>query len=375
MNSCIGLLKELVAIPSINPMGKAPASGNYGENDIAYFVADTMKGSGIDVELYDVSPNRPNVVGFIDGHADRTLMLEAHLDTVFADGMTIDPFMPTIANGKLYGRGSCDTKGSLAAFLHAVCSLANEGKKPTYNIILAAVADEEFGFTGAEALLARGLKADGAIVGEPTELHIVRAHKGVLRWKLRTTGIAAHSAYPFRGRSAVYAMARVIMRLEEYAGMLEGQKPHPLLGTPTMNVGTIVGGEVVNAVPDKCVIEIDRRMLPGETDADVLRLVREALAGLGDWEFEPPYLSVAGMEVGEQAEIVSILSQAVKHYCGDVIVESAHYATDAGHYNRAGIPSIVFGPGNIAQAHTAGEYIELAQLEQAAMIVTRMLTI
>ncbi len=374
MKSCVDILKELVAIPSINPMGKVEASGNFCEKDIASFVAGTMKRCGIDLEQYDVSPNRPNVVGFIDAGAKETLMLEAHLDTVFVEGMTIDPFGATIDQGRLYGRGSCDTKGSLAAFMHAVCSMTTAGKKPKYNIILAAVADEEFGFTGAEALVARGLAADMAIVGEPTQLRIVRAHKGVLRWKLRTAGLAAHSAFPSRGRNAIYAMAHVITRLEEHARWLQTQAPHPLLGAPTLNVGTIEGGQVVNVVPDGCVIEIDRRMMPGESAADALRLAADALSGMPDWKFDPPYLSAAGMEVSEHAPIVTLLSDAVTKIIGGVVVESAPYGTDAGQYNRAGIPSVVFGPGNIAQAHTTGEFIDILQLEQAAAIITALLT-
>ncbi len=373
MKSCVDLLKELVAIPSINPMGKVEASGNFCERDIAAFVAGTMKSCGMDVEQYDVSPNRPNVVGFVDAGAKETLMLEAHLDTVFVDGMTVEPFSAKIEHGRLYGRGACDTKGSLAAFMHAVCSMTTTGKKPKYNIILAAVADEEFGFTGAEALVARWLAADMAIVGEPTQLRIVRAHKGVLRWKLRTSGLAAHSAYPSRGRNAIYTMAQVVARLEEHARWLEDQAPHQLLGTPTLNVGTVEGGQVVNIVPDRCVIEIDRRMMPGESAADALRLAADALAGVTDWEFDQPYLSAAGMEVPEHAPIVTLLSDSVKSILGNVFVESAPYGTDAGQYNRAGIPSVVFGPGNIAQAHTAEEFIEIAQLEQASAIITRLL--
>lgn len=374
MRSSVDLLKEFVAIPSINPMGRVKAEGRFCEKELAAFVADTMRRSSIDVEMYDVTPDRPNVVGFIDMKAKQTLMLEAHLDTVFVEGMTVDPFGATIENGRLYGRGSCDTKGSLAAFMHAACSMLDGGKKPKYNIIIAAVADEEFGFTGAEALVARGLKCDFAIVGEPTELHIVRAHKGVLRWKVNTTGLASHSAYPSRGRNAIYAMAHVVAQLQEHAHWLQSLPPHPLLGSPSLNVGTIEGGQVVNIVPDRCTIEVDRRMMPGETPADALRLVKEALADLPDWEFEPPYLSAAGMEVGEHAPIVTMLSDAVTGVMGSVVVESAHYGTDAGQYNRAGVPSVVFGPGNIAQAHTAGEFIDIAQLEQASAIITRLIT-
>lgn len=372
--NALDLLKEMVAIPSMNPMGRFAAEPPYCEKEMAAFTADAMRKAGLDVEVYDVEPNRPNVVGWFDAHAERTVMLEAHMDTVHADGMEVDPFSAKVENGRLYGRGACDTKGSLAAFISAVSIAARKNAALPFNIIVAAAADEEAGFTGAQALIARGLKADMAVVGEPTQLHIVRAHKGVIRWKLATSGRAAHSAYPSRGRNAIYSMARILARLEDHADALSRMAPHPLLGVPSLSVGTIAGGQVVNIVPDRCTIEIDRRTLPGETEAQVLSMAREALAGLGDWTFEPPFLSVEGIDVPEDAPIVRRLSSAIEEVTGSAVVEAAHYATDAGHYNLAGIPSIVFGPGDIAQAHTSGEYLEIDQLERAVEIITRFLT-
>ena len=372
LSETIRLLSDLVAIPSMNPMGRDRTGQEYREERIAAYVADTLRSRGLDVEMSEVAPGRPNVTAFLDAHRDRTLLLEAHLDTVHAEAMEIAPFDPVVREGKLFGRGACDTKASLAVFIRAICEWA--GKKPRYNILLAAVADEEYRFTGAKHLAAGGLRADFGIAGEPTLLQIVRAHKGVTRWKIVTEGKAAHSAYPERGSNAIYRMGRVLERLETYAGGLGRLSPHPLLGTPTLSVGVIEGGQAVNIVPDRCVIEIDRRTLPGETAAHVLGPVREALRGIDSCRLEEPHLSVEGMDVPESAEIVQILSDGIRAVTGASQVVAAQYATDAGIYNAAGVPTVVFGPGDIARAHTSNEFVELSQVEQAEAIIRAILT-
>jgi len=374
MDAVTKLLSDLVAIPSMNPMGRDRIGKEYCEQSIAEFVAEVMRKASIDAELQQISPGRPNVVGFVSAGAEETLMLEAHLDTVLADSMLIDPFDPVVRDGKLYGRGACDTKGSIAAFLQAVVNSLKVAKNMRYNVLLLFVSDEEYRFAGAQYAVRHGLKADIGIAGEPTQLRIVRAHKGVTRWKILTKGVAAHSAYPERGKNAIYAMAKVINRLQQYAEELRTAPPHQLLGTPSLSVGVIEGGQAVNVVPDHCWIEIDRRTLPGETTQSVLEPVHSLLNDFEGCEIRDPHLSVAGMEVAEHASIVEDLAQVVRSVCGDAIVETAHYATDAGIYNSVGVPTVVFGPGNIAQAHTEVEYLELQQLYQAVEIIERFLT-
>jgi len=371
----VRLLADLVAIPSVNPMGRGKSGPGYSENDVAAYVEAYLRRHGVETGMSDVLSGRPNVTGFIDAGAEKTLLLEAHTDTVQAESMTIPPFTPDLRDGRLYGRGACDTKGSLAAFLHGVCSLLEAGGRPRFNIIILAAADEEYQFTGARHAVAHGLKADFGIVGEPTRLRIVRAHKGVTRWRIVTRGVAAHSAYPERGENAIYAMGHVLGRLEEYGKALRGSAPHPLLGTPSLSAGVIEGGEAVNIVPDRCLVEVDRRTLPGESMDEVLGAVRRALEGVPGWEFDAPHLSVAGMEVGEESPPVRLLSGAIAGVCGLVQVEAAQYATDAGIYNGAGIPSVVFGPGDISRAHTAEEWIDLEDLRSAAAIVHRLISV
>lgn len=367
------LLADLIAIPSMNPMGRSRSGPEYAEGAIADFVASYLRGRSIDVELDEVAPGRPNVVGQIDVGAKDTLMLEAHLDTVHTDNMVIEPFTPKEVDGKVYGRGACDTKGSLAAFIRAVCSLLERGRKPKYNVVFVATADEEYRFTGAQKAVARGLKASFGIAGEPTQLRIVATHKGVTRWRITTRGIAAHSAYPERGDNAIYTMGDVLVRLDEYAESLSGETRHPTLGAASLSVGVIEGGQAVNIVPDRCWIEIDRRTLPGETTEEILRPVRCLLREVPNWSFDEPHLSVPGINVEPEATIMKLLTPAIVDILGEVQVESAHYATDAGIYNAAGIPTVVFGPGDIRQAHTSDEYIELKQVHQAVEIVTRIL--
>jgi acetylornithine deacetylase len=369
----VRLLADLVAIPSVNPMGRARSGNEYSEQSLAEFIAAFLKKHSVDSELQQVGPNRPNVIGYIDAKASQTLLLEAHLDTVHADGMTIDPFSPLIRDDKLFGRGSCDTKCSIAAFLQAVVNVVQSHRQLEYNTLLLFVSDEEYRFTGAMHAARNGLKADVGIAGEPTQLRVVRAHKGVTRWRIVTKGLAAHSAYPDRGKNAIYAMSKVIKKLEEYAAELPRKKGHPVLGRPTLSVGVIEGGQAVNIVPDRCWIEVDRRTLPGENIEVILDPVRDFLRNLPDWEFESPYLSVAGMEVAEDSHIVQILARSINDVLGSVRIEAAQYATDAGIYNGVGIPTVVFGPGDIAQAHTDAEFVELQQVRQAVNIIQRLL--
>jgi acetylornithine deacetylase/succinyl-diaminopimelate desuccinylase family protein len=374
MDPVVSLLSDLVAIPSMNPMGRGRTGPEYSEQALGEFVRAVLTKNSIDSELQPVFPGRPNVLGHVDVRASQTIMLEAHLDTAHADSMTIEPFTPVVRDGKLYGRGSCDTKGSMAAFLQAVIQALKTPGRLRYNVLLLFVSDEEYRFTGAQHAVKKGLKADFGIAGEPTQLKIVRSHKGVTRWKMVTKGIAAHSAYPERGKNAIYAMSKVINRLDTYAAELYSGPRHPLLGAPSLSVGVIEGGQAVNVVPDRCSIEVDRRTLPDESMQSVIDPIRALLRDLPDWEMKEPHLSVAGMEVSEHAPALEALARSIQAVKGDVATDGAQYATDAGIYNAVGIPTVVFGPGDIAQAHTESEFIDLGQLNQAVAIIERVLT-
>ena len=370
----IKLLSDLVAIPSVNPMGREPSPGERFEEELSRYLFDYLRKRGLDVRMEEVSPGRSNLLALVDVGAEETVLLEAHMDTVGVENMTIDPFTPLIREGRMYGRGSCDTKGSLAAFVSAVCSLIERNRTFLRNVLLAAVVDEEYGFTGAKHVVKSGLRADFGIAGEPTRLRTVRAHKGVIRWNITARGRAAHSAYPDRGHNAIYSMARLISRLEEYAGTLGEGAGHPLLGTPTISVGVVQGGDAVNIVPDLCRIQVDRRTVPGETRESILRPLQDMVSGMEGVILEEPFLDVPGMEVSGESPAVIHLEEAVRKVTGESATEAAHYATDAGIYSGAGIPTVVFGPGDIAQAHTDAEYLDLEEFHRAVRIIQALLS-
>ncbi len=373
MTDIVKLLEELIAIPSMNPMGSGRTGPEYSEGSVADFLASVLSRNGIDCETYEVMPGRKNLIGFVNAGAAKTLMLEAHLDTVPADNMEIEPFKPVLKNGRVYGRGSCDTKASLAVFFGTAANMSIRHRDLKYNLMLLGTCDEEYGFTGARAAVERGLKADFAIVGEPTQLRIVRAHKGVMRWKIKANGQAAHSAYPELGDNAIYTMAKALNRIEEYASRLRKGVPDEFLGAPSLSVGVISGGHTVNIVPDSCWIEVDRRVLPGESRDSVLDSIRSLLADMPNVVVEDPYLSLPAMSVDPGSEIVDVLSSAIREVRGEPISEGANYATDAGVFNDAKLPTVVFGPGDIKDAHTSTESVDLSQVESATRILERLL--
>jgi acetylornithine deacetylase len=303
--------------------------------------------------------------------------MEAHMDTASITGMSIPPFEPTVRDGLLYGRGSCDTKGGLAAMMHAMAWLKESSITPPCEVWLAAAVDEEYMFRGVVALC-DGLNADAAIVAEPTELRAIIASKGVLRWKLRTRGKAAHSSKPHLGISAISQMARVLIALEREAEALK-KRTHPLLGPATLNVGVIHGGVQVNFVPDRCEIEIDRRLLPGE-EADAVLAHHHALLEqlkaeypLLDTEAEPPVLADPALETDAHAQVSLTAQRVLKDLGLNSEPAGVPYGSDASKLSRHGVPSIIFGPGSIDRAHAAVEYVECDEVLLAVSFYSQFL--
>jgi acetylornithine deacetylase/succinyl-diaminopimelate desuccinylase-like protein len=412
------LLAELIALPSVNsafaPQDSVgprccaasddqqvvPTNAPHpfaGEQRVADFCAVTAARSGLEVEFQKVdfkrwgetpsSPNFQSGLERLSPHRNdlvrsnliarllprnkirRTILLAPHLDTVGADGTK---FIPQRRNGRLYGRGACDTKGSVAAMLSALCELAESKSRPLETeIIFAGLIDEEHAQAGSRALAKSKFKADLAIVGEPTKLHIVTAHKGSLWLELETRGKAAHGATPQFGKNAIHEMARILDLLEtDYAAQLR-QRKHPLLGTATANVGTISGGAQPNIVPDSCKITVDRRTLPGETDAGVQREIaaflraRKLSAKISSAKLAP----ALPMETNLELPLVQQFMKCV----GQTKPLGVHFFCDAAVLSAGGIPSVVFGPGDIAQAHTTDEWISLAELERGKDLILKFL--
>ena len=366
MSALVSRLADLVAINSVN----ASLPGGPGEQAMADYVAAAAGAMGADVELYEVEPGRPNLLARLDRGRPRTLMFECHLDTVGLAPMP-DALNPRVEGGRLYGRGSADPKGSLAAMLSVLESAAADPSFPV-NVWLAGSMDEEITMRGSRALAERRPAVDAVIVGEPTNLQPIVAHKGVLRWRVRTTGVAAHSATPERGRNAIFDMQTVIGAMRECIEPGLARSMHPRLGPATWSVGVIAGGEAVNVVPDACQIDCDRRLLPGEEPDAVLAEVDRALNRLlqADAELrverEAPYVHVPPMETAADEPVVRATVRALEQAGRDPTLAAVAYATDASMLaSIGGLPAVVLGPGDIAQAHTNNEWIELAELEAA----------
>ena len=365
------LLAELIALPSVNPAFLPPRHPLAGEKNAADFLAATAARAGLEVEFQKVLPGRANIIARLlpKDKIRQTILLAPHLDTVGAAGTQ---FIPQRKNGRLHGRGACDTKGSVAAMLAALCELANAKSRPLETeIVFAGLIDEEHAQAGSRALAASGFKADLAIVGEPTKLQVVTAHKGSLWLELATRGHAAHGATPHLGKNAVHEMTRIVDALEtDYAAQLK-QRKHKLLGAGTVNVGTISGGTQPNIVPDGCVISIDRRTLPGETEAGVRREITALLqakklsAKISSAKLAP----ALPLETDFKLPLVQTFLRAAKQKKS----LGADYFCDAAVLSAGGIPSVVFGPGDIAQAHTADEWISLAELERGKNLLMRFL--
>jgi acetylornithine deacetylase/succinyl-diaminopimelate desuccinylase-like protein len=358
------LLRELIALPSVNPAFLPAGHPHAGEQRVADFLAALTARTGLDVEFQAVFPGRANLVARLrpPGKIKHTVLLAPHLDTVnVADEKQ---FKPTRRAGRLYGRGACDTKGSVAAFVSAICELARgKDRPPATEIVFLGLVDEENGQAGSRAFAKNGFKADLAIVGEPTGCKAVTAHKGSVFVEITTHGQAAHGATPQFGRNAVHAMARVVEFLEtDYRKRLQRRR-HPLLGHGTVNVGSICGGTQPNIVPDRCGIGVDRRTLPGETERSVCREIA-ALLRAQKLDAQVSSARLAPCLPLETDAKLPLVRQFLRS-AGQSRPVGVHYFCDAAVLSAGGIPSVVFGPGDIAQAHTADEWVSSAQLEQA----------
>ncbi|MCH2212808.1 MAG: M20 family metallopeptidase [Fuerstiella sp.] len=384
------LLKELIAIPSVNPMGRDMSGPEFLEAGMTDYLEQWFTDLGADYQRIEIMPKRSNIVARYQGNPDRpTVMLDAHQDTVPVDGMTIPAFEPEERDGRIYGRGSCDVKGGMASMLTAFARVVRERPSGAGDIIMSCTCDEEQGMTGVRDLTARwtqtdhhpadwlARRPDSIIIAEPTSLDIVVAHRGVTRWKLRTTGKAAHSSKPSDGINAIYRMAEVVSRLEEYAVQLEREStPHVLCGSPTLSVGRIDGGISVNVVPDECTIEIDRRVIPGEDQSTVIAQVDAWLRKSLTFEYEmlPAWCMAGSLSDDRNGTLADSLLTHVEAVSGPCQKLGVAYGTNAAVTGPTGIPTVVFGPGSIEQAHTKDEWIDAAQLDQAAEILFRFLS-
>ena len=366
------LLETLVAIPSVNP-----GFGGDGEGRLGEFVAEWLSQRGMAVEVQEVFPGRNNIIARCAGESTGPAwLLDAHLDTVGVEGWAKgSPFEPSREGNRLYGRGSCDTKASLAVFMSVAAYFARNSSELGSPLVFAGTVDEEIGQTGAAALAELELDLLGAVVGEPTRLEIEHAHKGVLRFAVTTCGLAAHSSRPERGENAIMRMGRVLERFSVYEQELKNSPGDPSLGNPTVSVGIIGGGKGVNIVPDVCRIEVDRRMIPGETPEAILRRIESLLQECPTAEVEESsIMSRSGLATSTSHPICRALSSALERAGETPRFVSSPGMTNAGIYAKASLPAVVFGPGDIRMAHTVDEWVDIGYLPRAFEVLRQFLS-
>jgi acetylornithine deacetylase/succinyl-diaminopimelate desuccinylase family protein len=366
-------LVELIRVPSQNP--------DDGETRAAAYVAERCRELGLEVETPEAAPGRPNVVAWRRGRARRPVVaLNTHLDTVpTSDGWTVDPFGGEIRDGRIWGLGSGDAKGQIVAMLGAIEALVRSGAALRGDLVFTAVADEELGSIGARAVV-KGMTVDYAIIGEPTRLRVGNAHRGSHRPRILVRGRSAHSSTPRLGVNAIFKMAKVLAALEAYCDGLEAIV-HPLIGSPSGAVTLIGGGHKESAIPDRCEIVLDRRMVPGEDQDRVVADLEGLLAGL---RAEDPELQVAiasymptsgpPSETPRAARLVGLAVDAVGEVTGTPgVVYGAGFGCDMTHFRGLGAEAVILGPGDIERAHKADEYLELAELEAGRRVYLALL--
>jgi len=369
------LLAQMVSIDTVNPLVGGPADG---QEALASHLEKLARGWGLSTRRAAVEGNASSnlIVTCEPVPGGEWLLFESHLDTVSTAGMTVAPHGGKIEGGKLYGRGACDTKGSGAAMLWALREYARDARRPRNAALLFAV-DEEVRMTGAQAFAKKELKEfvpklRGVIVGEPTQLKPVVAHNGVIRWRTITRGRAVHSSVPSKGVSAISAMLRVVETLEsKYVPSVT--RSHPLTGSAAASVNVIRGGTAVNIIPAYCEIECDRRTVPGETEELVLR-ERDAALASHTVEHDSLYV-VPAMDDKLGRNFHKWISPVMTRHGCDATGRGAAYVTDASHYAAAGAPCIVWGPGDLAQAHTKDEWVALDQLNKASAVYLDLLRV
>jgi acetylornithine deacetylase/succinyl-diaminopimelate desuccinylase-like protein len=394
------LLKQLVRTESVNPAFTTDGSG--GEGPVTDFLQGLLEDLGVQWLRQTVLPGRDNLVAVLPGNPSDVMLWEVHQDTVGIAGMTIDPFGGEEREGRIWGRGACDIKGGMAAMLTAFARAKAVEDRQGPTIVLGMSINEECGFTGAAALSQlwsndesvvidpktvtgtltvdelRRLRPQRAIVAEPTLLDVVVAHRGVVRWKCHTRGLAAHSSQPERGCNAIYAIGEVARAFEDYhLEQLCQREPHSRCGKPTVCVSMIEGGSGVNTVPDHAVIDIDRRLIPGEAPEAAYehlttyvnqRVQREGI----QVEHEQPWIGSQGLSDENNqawAEQIATVSQGLDLPSQLIGVP---YGTDAPAIVADDIPTVVFGPGSIDQAHTKDEWLAIDQLEKATEVFFRL---
>jgi acetylornithine deacetylase/succinyl-diaminopimelate desuccinylase-like protein len=365
------ILAELVALPSVHPEADAGGTKS-GEAAMGAWTEAFLAKLGADVESREIAPGRPNVIALFEPsrRARRTVLFAPHLDTVGVRGMTVPPFRLSARGGRLFGRGSCDTKGPTAALFSALhhWSRSRGCRQTDVRWGVVATAGEEQGSLGAEFLCKRKLKADFAIALEPTDLKVVVAAKGVLRVRITAPGRAAHAAKPHRGINAIYRMMPLMDEIRGPIAARLAARVHPVLGRATVNLATISGGGELNVVPSSCTVGLDFRTHPGCTGQEIRAMLARAIAARcpkATMEIVRDRASFVANRENEWAKRVRGVSKGWA---------TADWFCDANIFNQFGIPAVAFGPGSIEQAHTKDEFIAERVLVEGTRAFARLLS-
>ena len=366
-------LSNMIRIPSVNTFGEL-STGLAAEADMADYFEQALRDLGLEVASHDVTEGRRNVWGVLKGAGNGpSILLAGHLDTVGVEGYEA-PFEPKIEDGKIFGRGSCDMKAGLAAYLEVIRILQASGGVLGGDVIVAGVVDEEHAMVGSKAFGMNGPKVDFAIVAEPSQLKIAPAHTGQILMTLRTRGVAAHSSMPEKGVNAIYHMASALQALQGYADDLRARTPDDMCGLPSFSVGVIRGGDNACSVPDFCEVDLDRRTIPGEKHSDVLAEIKavldavQALTPDFAYEFETPFLDLPPLATESTSPVMQAMTAACLDVTGQNEIMAFPGSTDAPNFK---CPTVICGPGNLEQCHSLNEYVAIDEIEDAVRIYVK----
>lgn len=382
-NAVLDLLAKMVSFDTVN---EYTSGRDFPERTMLEYLETIAKGWGLQTTRLPnaadaLSTSYNLLITYEVSNMASWIVFESHADTVSVSGMTVDPFHGLVKDGLMYGRGTCDTKGSGAGMLWALKEYMQLSSCPN-NIAVLFVTDEEATKTGATAFVQKQLeqltwKPTGVVVGEPTLCQPVVAHNGVIRWKINTRGVAAHSSNPSNGQSAISAMAKLILEFEkEYCSKIF--LTHPLTGKAACSINTISGGTSVNIIPDFCEIEIDRRTLPGEDSEQVLKEIRVALDSIA---VQDPTIVIGTSKPFVDYQLDPFVNHEFALQISEILIgmglsgeqSGAGYGTDASTYSIAGIPAVIIGPGSINQAHTKDEWLEIEELNKSVSIYKQIM--
>lgn len=361
-------LARLVAIPSVNPFDESVQEG-MGERLVAEHLSRQLGDLDWETRITEFAPSRASVLARLPGRGGSgergSLMFAGHLDTVETDDYPA-ALTPVVSDGRVHGRGACDMKAALACYLEVARCIAGARVALDGDLLVAGVADEEYRQRGARAIAESGVRVDGVVIGEPTELRLCLATKGLAAFDIVVTGRATHGGTPEHGQNAIIEMSRLLARLDDGTAAMHDGLRHRLLGEPTLNVGTVVGGVAPNSVPESCTARVTRRLLPGET-WDSVRKRLESVIGVGaeSWQISDPWWMVDPYELDRETSFAEAVETAIRRIGRDPAPVGFPASSDAAYFRS---PVVLLGPGSLAQAHSRDEWVSVDELEQATRV-------